>query len=94
MAGPPSAASPKPSRRTPDDKTRLYFNVGTEMGITPGDVVAAILGETGLPAKVVGSVDLRERHLFVEVATESVNSIIAKLNRAHLKNHKLKVKVA
>lgn len=70
------------------------MNIGEAMGITPGDVVNAISGETGLPAKVVGTVDIRERHLFVDVAAEHANSIIAKLNRARIKEHKVKVKVA
>ncbi len=86
--------SPKHSRRTPDEQVRLYMNIGGEMGVAPGDVVGAILGETGLPAKVVGTVDIRERHLFVDVASEHANGIIAKLNRTRIKNHKLKVKVA
>ena len=70
------------------------MNVGAEMGILPGDVVGAILGETGLPANVVGTVDIRERHLFVDVAAEQANGILAKLNRTRIKGHKLKVKVA
>ena len=70
------------------------MNIGEEMGITAGDVVGAILGETGLPALVVGTVDIRERHLFVDVAAEHANSIIAKLNRTKIKNQKLKVKLA
>ena len=70
------------------------MNVGEEMGIATGDVVGAILGETGLPAKTVGTVDIRERHLFVDVASEHANAIIAKLNRTRIKNNKLKVKVA
>jgi hypothetical protein len=37
---------------------------------------------------------VRERHLFVDVAAEHANSIIAKLNRAQIKGHKVKVKVA
>ena len=90
----PASASPKHSRRTPEDQTRLYMNVGSEMGVSTGDVVGAILGETGLPAKTVGTVDLRERHAFVDVAAPSANSIVAKLNRATIKGHKLKVKVA
>jgi ATP-dependent RNA helicase DeaD len=56
--------------------------------------VGAILGETGLRGKVVGAVDIRERHLFVDVASEHVNAIISKLNRTQIKGHKLKVKVA
>jgi ATP-dependent RNA helicase DeaD len=70
------------------------MNVGEAMGIAPIDIVNLVAGETGLPGKVVGTVDVRERHLFVDVASEHVKGIIAKLNRTQLKNHKLKVKVA
>ncbi len=87
-------STPKPSRRTPDGQTRLWMNVGEEMGIAPIDVVNAVAGETGLPGKVVGTVDVRERHLFADVSSEHVKGIIAKLNRAEIKGRKLKVKVA
>jgi len=70
------------------------MNVGEAMGIVPIDVVNAVAGETGLPGKVVGTVDVRERHLFADVSAEHANSIIEKLNRSELKGHKLKVKLA
>ncbi len=89
-----AVAKPKVSRRTPDGQTRLWMNIGEEMGVKPIDVVNAIAGETGLPGKVVGLVDVREKHLFVDVASEHVNAIISKLNRSEMKSHKLKVKVA
>ena len=85
---------PKTSRCTPDNQTRLWMNVGEEMGVAPIDIVNAIAGETGLPGKIVGTVDIRERHLFVDIASEHVKGIIAKLNRSQIKEHKLKVKVA
>ena len=87
-------AAPRPSRRTPDGQTRLWINIGEEQGIAPIDIVNTIAGETGLPGKVVGMVDVRERHLFADVASEHVKGIIAKLNRSEFKGHKLKVKVA
>lgn len=90
----PNLPPRKASRRTPDNQTRLYINIGEEMGVKPGDVVGAILGETGLPNTTVGAVDIRERHLFVDVAAEHANAIISKLNRARFKGHKMKVKVA
>lgn len=89
-----AAAKPRPSRRTPETQTRLYVNAGAEMGVAVGDVVGAILGETGLPGNVVGTVDIRERHLFVDVAAEHTNAIMAKLNRAQLKGRRIKVKIA
>jgi ATP-dependent RNA helicase DeaD len=70
------------------------MNLGEAMDIKPIDVVNAVAGETGLPGKVVGTVDVRERHLFVDVDSEQANGIIAKLNRAQIKGHKVKVKVA
>jgi ATP-dependent RNA helicase DeaD len=91
---PIAAPKPKPSRAVPAEKTRLWMSVGESQGITPIDVVNSVAGETGLPGKVVGTVDVREKHLFVDVDSEHANGIIAKLNRAEIKGHKVKVKVA
>jgi ATP-dependent RNA helicase DeaD len=68
------------------------MSIGREMGVAPPDIVQAIAGETGLPASVVGTVDLRDRHLFVEVTEAHARGIIAKLNRTRIKGHKVKVK--
>jgi ATP-dependent RNA helicase DeaD len=70
------------------------MNLGEAQDIKPIDIVNAVAGETGLPGKVVGTVDVREKHLFVDVASEHVNGVIAKLNRAQIKGHPVKVKVA
>jgi len=91
-AGP--AKRKKESRATPADQTRLFMSVGSEMGVVPIDIVNAVSGETGLPGNVVGTVDVRERHLFADVSSEHANAIIAKLNRARIKDHKIKVKLA
>jgi ATP-dependent RNA helicase DeaD len=64
------------------------------MAVTPRDVVTTISGVTGLPPNVVAKVDIRERHMFVEVASPHANGIIAKLNRSEMKGRKIKVKVA
>ena len=90
----PKTSKEKGERKTPSDQTRLHLNVGEEMGVVPIDVVNSIAGETGLPGKVVGKVDVRERHSFVDVSTEHANAILAKLNRAEIKGHKVKIKAA
>jgi hypothetical protein len=48
------------------------------MNVVPQDIVEMIMGETGLPAKVVGTVDIRERHWFVDVESEQAQGIAAK----------------
>ena len=88
------AAPKKESRRTPDNQTRLYMSVGSEMGVAPRDIVGAIMGETGLPPGTIGTVDIRDRHTFIDVASEHIHSIIAKLNRATIKGQRVKMKVA
>ncbi len=89
-----AAAKNKESRATPAGQTRLWMSLGQEQGVVPIDFVNSVAGETGLPGKVVGKVDVRERHSFVDVASEHANSIIAKLNRSEIKGQKVKVKVA
>ena len=94
VVSPRPAGKLKKSRRTPVEQTRLWMNVGEAMGVVPIDVVNAVAGETGLPGKVVGTIDVRERHLFADVSSEHASSIIEKLNHSELKGHKLKVKLA
>jgi ATP-dependent RNA helicase DeaD len=93
-AGETTVRPPKKSRPPAADFTRLHMNLGEAMGVVPIDIVNAIAGETGLPGKVVGTVDIRERHLFVDVASDHANSILAKLNRTRIKGHKVKIKAA
>jgi hypothetical protein len=86
--------SPKHSRRTPENQTRLYFNVGHEMGVRKEDIARSIQGETALPNAVIGEIDLRERHAFVDVAAEHAQTVIGKMKRALINGRKVKVKAA
>ncbi|MFN7140582.1 MAG: DEAD/DEAH box helicase, partial [Limisphaerales bacterium] len=58
----PAKKVAKESRRTPTDQVRLHINVGEDVGVRPADVAGAIMGETGVPAKHVGTIDIREKH--------------------------------
>ncbi|HSH16637.1 MAG TPA: DbpA RNA binding domain-containing protein [Verrucomicrobiae bacterium] len=94
-AAKPVAPAVKPESRAPGaDQTRLHMNIGEAMGVTAQEVTTAILGETGLPEKTVGKVDLRERHLFVDVKSEHAKAIIAKINRTRIHGNRVKVKEA
>jgi len=94
----PAEAKPtqpaKKSRPPAGDYTRLHMNLGEAMGVVPIDIVNAIAGETGLPGKVVGNVDIREHHLFVDVVSDHAHAILAKLNRTQIKGKKVKIKAA
>ena len=64
---------------------RLFLNLGHTAKIGPRDIVGAITGETGLPGKVVGAIEIRERFSFVEVPEEHAQTIIDALNGSQIR---------
>ena len=46
---------------------RLFINVGKKDKIKPGNILGAIAGESGIPGKLVGSIDMLDSYTFVEV---------------------------
>ena len=60
--------------------TTLFLNVGRKQVVTPADIVGKIAGVTRLPAEVVGSIDIHQRHTLVDVAEEHVALIVKKLD--------------
>jgi ATP-dependent RNA helicase DeaD len=55
---------------------RLRMNLGKMHGIRPGDVVGAIAGETGIPGKAIGAIEIRDRHTLVDVAEKHVKKVL------------------
>ena len=70
--------------------TPVSFNVGRQHLITPADLVGKIAGVTRLPANIVGAIDIHEDHTHVDVATEHVETVVAKLAGIRVKNQSLK----
>ncbi|CAK7009107.1 MAG: ATP-dependent RNA helicase DeaD [Desulfovibrio sp.] len=69
--------------------TRLFINLGHKAKIGPRDIVGAITGETGLPGRIVGSIEIRDRFSFVEVPSEHADAIIQALNGSSLRGCRL-----
>ncbi len=86
---------PRSGRRAPREGdgavARLFLNLGHKAKIGPRDIVGAITGETGLPGRVVGSIEIRDRFSFVEVPEEYAETIIQALNGATLRGCRLGV---
>ena len=55
---------------------RLWMNLGTANGIRPGDVVGAIAGESGIPGRAIGEIDIRNDHTFVDVMEQHVKVVL------------------
>lgn len=74
--------------------TRLFFNVGSKGKVTPRDFVGAITGETGLPGRVVGAIEIHDRFSFVEVPSEYAQEIMNVMNKAVIRGMKVAVDIA
>ena len=55
---------------------RLFINVGKKDKIKPGNILGAIAGETGIPGKLVGSIDMLDNYTFVEVPSKYADRVL------------------
>ena len=46
-----------PERKKPE-MVRLFINIGKKDKAKPGDIVGALAGESGIPGKLIGTIDM------------------------------------
>ncbi|MDZ7694899.1 MAG: DbpA RNA binding domain-containing protein [Balneolaceae bacterium] len=73
---------------------KLFFSVGKQNKVYPGDLVGAIAGETGIPGNVIGNIDIRRSHSFVDIPNHYVGQVVKGMDKNNVKGRKVKVKVA
>ena len=64
---------------------RLFINIGKNQGIRPGDILGAIAGESGMPGRMVGSIDMFDNYTFVEVPREHADVVLQAMRGAKIK---------
>ena len=73
---------------------RLFINIGRNQNIKPGDIVGGIAGETGIPGKLIGSIDIYDKYTFVEVPREYANDVIKTMKDNQIKGKKINIEPA
>jgi len=68
-----------------DDMARLFINIGKNQNVRPGDILGAIAGESGMPGKMVGSIDMYDKYTFVEVPRENADAILDVMKNVKIK---------
>lgn len=77
--------SSRDSSRGGDNVARLFVNVGKNQGIKPGDILGAIAGESGIPGRMVGSIDMFDKYTFVEVPREHADVVLQAMKDVKIK---------
>ena len=73
---------------------RLFINIGRKQDTRPGDVLGAIAGETGIPGKLVGSIDVYDKYTFVEVPREYASEVLEAMKNAKIKGKTINIEPA
>ncbi|MCC5936831.1 MAG: DEAD/DEAH box helicase [Lunatimonas sp.] len=80
-----SDRGPKGKKEREPNMARLFLNLGKKDRIRPNDIVGAIAGETGVPGRSIGGIDIFENFSFVDVPKKDVNQIISVMNSNTIK---------
>lgn len=73
---------------------RLFVNLGKKQNVRPGDILGAIAGETGMPGKLIGSIDMYDKYTFVEVPREYASEVIHTMKAAKIKGKNVNIEPA
>ena len=70
--------------------TRLFVSIGRRDGLRPGDLVGAIANEAGLSGNAIGAIDILDAMSFVEVPSDSGESVLAARNSTQLRGKRVR----
>ncbi|MEG0721827.1 MAG: DbpA RNA binding domain-containing protein, partial [Lachnospiraceae bacterium] len=73
---------------------RLFINVGKNQKVGPGDILGALAGESGMPGKLIGSIDVFDKYTFVEVPREYAKDVLHAMQDAKIKGKSVAIEPA
>lgn len=73
---------------------RLFINIGKKQNVKPGDILGAIAGESGMPGKLVGAIDMYDKYTFVEVPREYGKEVLQAMADAKIKGKSINIEPA
>lgn len=76
------------------DMVRLFLNVGKKQKLKPGDILGAIAGESGVPGKAIGSIDMYDKYSFVDVPHKYYKQILKSMKHTKIKGNRVNIEKA
>ena len=73
---------------------RLFINIGKKQKVRPGDILGAVAGESGIPGKLVGTIDMYDKYTFVEVPHENAADVLRAMKNTKIKGKTINVEPA
>ena len=73
---------------------RLFINIGKSQRVTPGDILGAVAGESGIPGRLVGSIDMYDGYTFVDVPAQYAEDVLKAMSHAKIRGKNVHVEKA
>ena len=73
---------------------RLTMNAGKAQGVRPGDVVGTIAYHADIPGRVLGAIQIREQHTFVDVPEQYVPKVLDQRGSYQIHRQSVSIEVA
>ena len=73
---------------------RLFLNLGKKDRIRPNDIVGAIAGETGVPGKSIGGIDIFDNFSFVDVPQKDADHVIRVMKNNTIKGKTVNMEIS
>ena len=73
---------------------RLFINIGKNQKARPGDILGAIAGESGMPGRLVGSIDMYDKYTFVEVPEDRARDVLNAMKNVRIKGKNISIEPA
>ena len=72
-----------------DKMVRLFLNVGKKQKVKPGDILGAIAGESGMPGKYAGSIDMYDRYTFIDVPHKYYKQVLKSMKNKKIRGNRI-----
>ena len=76
---------------TDSDMVRFFINIGSESKIQPKHIIESLCESTGLPGKMVGSIDIFDKYSFVEVPKEFAPEVLKAMKNNTIKGKRINI---
>jgi ATP-dependent RNA helicase DeaD len=73
---------------------RLFLNLGKKDRIRPNDIVGAIAGETGVPGRNIGGIDIFDNFSFVDVPSKDADHVISVMRNNTIKGKSVNMEIS
>lgn len=73
---------------------RMFMNIGKKDRVRIGDILGAVVGESGMEGALVGTIDMYDNFSFVEVPQEYAAAVLEAMNHSKIKGRRVNMEPA